>query len=309
MDMRTHLIIAALLLLAACAPTDTITNFEECVAAGNSIMESYPRQCEADGQTFVEEIDEPADLTACPEERPEVCTREFQPVCADGKTYGNDCTACANTSVQGYTEGACDAVEERPPLPMPDTNRTSPEFTQCPAERPEACTMQYDPVCALKDNGLRCVTEPCQSFDAVTMGNECSACADEGVSGHYAGACEEQRFVICQPTQTGFSAEEHAAAIGGICVDICPGNYDAYTTQIGVQICIPHYNEETIQEWPVCTESSDSCDCVRAYETTIGTEIVDAEYRCVPEQYGERLLFRGGLDRLDENGEQSVMIA
>jgi len=35
----------------------TITNFDECVAAGNPVMESYPRQCkDSDGQTFVEEI-------------------------------------------------------------------------------------------------------------------------------------------------------------------------------------------------------------------------------------------------------------
>ena len=34
-----------------------ITNFEECVAAGNAVMESYPRQCRsADGRLFVEEI-------------------------------------------------------------------------------------------------------------------------------------------------------------------------------------------------------------------------------------------------------------
>jgi glyoxylase-like metal-dependent hydrolase (beta-lactamase superfamily II) len=33
-----------------------ITNFEQCAAAGNPVMESYPRQCTADGQTFVEEI-------------------------------------------------------------------------------------------------------------------------------------------------------------------------------------------------------------------------------------------------------------
>jgi hypothetical protein len=33
-----------------------ITNFEECAAAGNPVMESYPRQCRANGQTFVEEI-------------------------------------------------------------------------------------------------------------------------------------------------------------------------------------------------------------------------------------------------------------
>ena len=29
-----------------------ITNFEECKAAGNPVMESYPEQCAADGQTF-----------------------------------------------------------------------------------------------------------------------------------------------------------------------------------------------------------------------------------------------------------------
>lgn len=34
-----------------------VSSFEECVAAGNSIMESYPRQCRAkDGQLFVEDI-------------------------------------------------------------------------------------------------------------------------------------------------------------------------------------------------------------------------------------------------------------
>ncbi|MAG20263.1 hypothetical protein CL618_02420 [archaeon] len=33
-----------------------ITNFEECVKAGNPAMESYPRQCRANGKTFVEEI-------------------------------------------------------------------------------------------------------------------------------------------------------------------------------------------------------------------------------------------------------------
>jgi hypothetical protein len=37
-----------------------VTNFDECVAAGNPVMESYPRQCRsADGQLFVEELDEP----------------------------------------------------------------------------------------------------------------------------------------------------------------------------------------------------------------------------------------------------------
>lgn len=40
-----------------------ITNFEECAAAGNPIMESYPRQCRANGKTFVEEIKGNSPLT------------------------------------------------------------------------------------------------------------------------------------------------------------------------------------------------------------------------------------------------------
>lgn len=33
-----------------------VTNFEECAEAGNPVMESYPRQCRASGQTFTENI-------------------------------------------------------------------------------------------------------------------------------------------------------------------------------------------------------------------------------------------------------------
>ncbi|MDH3736819.1 MAG: hypothetical protein OEQ94_07350, partial [Nitrosopumilus sp.] len=36
----------------------SISNFKECIAAGNPAMESHPRQCRtADGQHFVEEIE------------------------------------------------------------------------------------------------------------------------------------------------------------------------------------------------------------------------------------------------------------
>src|SRR3989338_1277937 len=33
-----------------------INSFEACAALGNPVMESYPRRCQADGQTFVEDI-------------------------------------------------------------------------------------------------------------------------------------------------------------------------------------------------------------------------------------------------------------
>jgi eight-cysteine-cluster-containing protein len=39
-------------------PQPVISSFEECVAAGNAVMESYPRQCRTvDGALFVEEIE------------------------------------------------------------------------------------------------------------------------------------------------------------------------------------------------------------------------------------------------------------
>lgn len=39
-----------------CPAEANITDFESCVAAGNPVMESYPRQCRANGETFVEDI-------------------------------------------------------------------------------------------------------------------------------------------------------------------------------------------------------------------------------------------------------------
>lgn len=49
---RTSFLILSLLLVA-CSNTKTITSFEECVAAGNPILEIYPEQCRANGETFI----------------------------------------------------------------------------------------------------------------------------------------------------------------------------------------------------------------------------------------------------------------
>jgi len=53
------------------------------------------------------------EMVACPEVRPQICTHEYRPVCAqlqDGnlKTYSNGCTACSDPAVTGYREGACE---------------------------------------------------------------------------------------------------------------------------------------------------------------------------------------------------------
>jgi len=52
----------------------SINNFEECIAAGNPAMESYPRQCRTvDGQHFVEIINEPS----CDPSYPDVCITPY----------------------------------------------------------------------------------------------------------------------------------------------------------------------------------------------------------------------------------------
>ena len=110
--------------------TGAITSFEECIAAGNPAMESYPRQCRTqEGQHFVEDIEDGTipknstnGLTMCPEVRPEFCTQQYDPVCGlvrvqcvttpcppIPKTFGNACTACSNQLVESYTEEECEA--------------------------------------------------------------------------------------------------------------------------------------------------------------------------------------------------------
>jgi len=59
----------------------------------------------------------------CPSKRPEVCTRELMPVCAEiivncivapcpghKETFPNACEACASRSVNGYRPGVCDEI-------------------------------------------------------------------------------------------------------------------------------------------------------------------------------------------------------
>jgi len=55
-------------------------------------------------------------LTECSNPKPQICTREYRPVCgfeADGnhKTFSNACTACSNANINSYSEGDCNKLQ------------------------------------------------------------------------------------------------------------------------------------------------------------------------------------------------------
>ena len=79
------------------------------------------------------------------------------------------------------------ASEPAPPPAQP--KEEAPVMVMCKDPRPEMCTQHYDPVCATRDTGIRCITTPCPSSEQKTMGNACTACSDPKVSSWTKGEC------------------------------------------------------------------------------------------------------------------------
>lgn len=55
------------------------------------------------------------ELTLCKEPRPQICTREYRPVCGEltsggQHTFSNGCEACAAEGVAGYRMGKCEQM-------------------------------------------------------------------------------------------------------------------------------------------------------------------------------------------------------
>lgn len=91
-----------------------ITNFQKCLEAGNPVMESYPRQCKANGIKYVEDSSEEKQKTYClPNQRnSDMCTFLWDPVCAfdhagNSETKPNSCIACQNKNILYYRIGEC----------------------------------------------------------------------------------------------------------------------------------------------------------------------------------------------------------
>ena len=113
--------------------------------------------------------------------------------------------ACASSTPEPETaaDPAAEPAHEAPPAPEEPPSDSAPAdgagapqgrlaFTKCdPENRPQACTREYRPVCAEVDNGVRCVTTPCDSTDQKEFGNGCTACADAKTDGYWPVACAE----------------------------------------------------------------------------------------------------------------------
>jgi len=144
----------------------SVTTFDGCVAAGNPVMESYPRQCRHNGQLFVE-------VLVMPPQEPVACTMDAK-ICPDGSAVGRTGPNCEFSPCPG--EGA--------PPSGGGAIMCSPE-----SKLAEACNRMYAPVCGLVE--VQCVTTPCNPVPE-TFSNACTACAQGNVISYTEGQCTLQ---------------------------------------------------------------------------------------------------------------------
>jgi hypothetical protein len=60
----------------------------------------------------------------------------------------------------------------------------------CTTPKSIECTLEYDPVCANKYNGIQCKKSPCPDTDKVSFSNSCKACSDINVYSFELGLCK-----------------------------------------------------------------------------------------------------------------------
>lgn len=165
-------------------PQIEVKNFNECVAAGNPVMEGYPRQCAHDGQTFVEEVVPSPSNENLGETPHQACTKEFKPVCGEVEvqcvrapcppiktTFENRCLA-EKEKAQNIVEGEC--VDETP--------------------NPEGACLSFDG--NWLDQSQEC--EGMSQNQCETLGGEYNECASACRNNPEVEVCTMQCVQVCQ---------------------------------------------------------------------------------------------------------------
>lgn len=81
------------------------------------------------------------------------------------------------------------ASEPAPPPAADPPAQAKNEPVMCKEPRPQVCTMIYQPVCATRDTGVRCIKAPCPSEEKLTRSSDCNACSDPKVISYVPGEC------------------------------------------------------------------------------------------------------------------------
>lgn len=141
--------------------TPFVTNFEECVAMGNPVMESYPRQCRHEDMTFVEDITKV----------PRACTMEAK-LCPDGTAVGRTGPNCEFAKCPGENSNRDNSKpinkctkDSDCPSPQYLCEETQGSGTVCSSTDP-SCTPTHTTIageCKLKEGNRCSVDSDCVS--------------------------------------------------------------------------------------------------------------------------------------------------